>query len=117
MNLFGRYHTPVSDGIDAFVRADFSYAERRYAQIFNLAHTGDAKLLNVKVGLEADDWVLTLFVDNLTDDRTPSTVIRFVDFKNPLSTEGSARTSAFVRGFQYPLADRRQIGLTATYNF
>jgi hypothetical protein len=44
-------------------------------------------------------------------------VIRFVDFKNPLPIGTSGRTSAFVRGFQYPLADRRQFGITGSYSF
>lgn len=116
-NVYGRYEYPVADGINAFIRGDFSYAERKYAQIFNLAHSGDQKLLNLKAGLEADNWTVTLFVDNVTDDLTPSTVIRFVDFENILPRGDSARTSAFVRAFQYPLADGRQFGLTATYSF
>ncbi len=116
-NLFGRYSYPVADGIDAFLRGDFSYAERKYAQIFNLAHTGDQKLLNVKVGLEADDWLVTLFVNNVTDDRTPTSVVRYVDFQNFLPVGTSERTSGFVRGFQVPLADRRQFGVSASYNF
>ncbi|MEQ9446137.1 MAG: hypothetical protein RJS98_11265, partial [Rhodospirillaceae bacterium] len=74
-------------------------------------------LLNLKVGLDADNWQVTLFVDNVTDDLTPSTVIRFVDFKNFLPVGTSARTSGFVRAFQYPLADGRQFGLTASYSF
>ncbi|MEQ8733804.1 MAG: TonB-dependent receptor [Rhodospirillaceae bacterium] len=117
LNVFGRYEYPVADGINAFFRADFSYAERKYAQVYNLAHTGDQKLLNLKVGLDADNWQVTLFVDNVTDDLTPSTVIRFVDFKNFLPVGTSARTSSFVRAFQYPLADGRQFGLTASYSF
>jgi len=116
-NIFGRVSYPVSDGVDWFARADFAYAERKYAQIFNLAHSGDQKLLNLKIGVESGNWALTAFVDNVTDDRTPSTVIRFVDFKNPLPIGTSGRTSAFVRGFQYPLADRRQFGITGSYSF
>lgn len=115
--LFGRLNYPVSDEVGGFLRADFSFKERKFAQIYNLAHTGDQKLLNLKLGLEAERWALTLFVDNVTDDRTPSTVIRFVDFKNPLPIGNSMRTSAFVRGFQYPLARKRQFGLTASYTF
>jgi hypothetical protein len=60
---------------------------------------------------------VALFGNNLTDDRTPSTVIRFVDFKNTLPIGTSNRTSSSVRGFQYPLADKRRIGISASYNF
>ena len=115
-NVFARYEWPVGANT-AYVRADYSYASRKYAQIFNHAHSGDQNLINLKLGLDVGQWELGLFVRNLTDDRTPTTVIRFVDFKNILPRGDSARTSGFVRAFQYPLADPRQIGLTASYVF
>ena len=115
-NAFARYEWPVGANT-AYVRADYAYASRKYAQIFNHAHSGDQNLINLKLGLDVGQWQLGLFVRNLTDDRTPSTVIRFVDFKNILPRGDSARTSGFVRAFQYPLADPRQIGATATYIF
>ena len=115
-NAFARYEWPVGANI-AYIRVDYSYASRKYAQIFNHAHSGDQNLINLKLGLDVDQWELGLFVRNLTDDRTPTTVIRFVDFKNILPRGDSARTSVFVRAFQYPMADPRQIGLTATYIF
>ena len=86
-------------------------------RVFSLAHTGDQNLINLKVGFETDNWNVTIFGDNLPDDRTPSTVIRFVDFKNPLPIGTSQRASTSVRAFQYPLADKRQVGVTASYKF
>ncbi|MCY3817714.1 MAG: TonB-dependent receptor [Gammaproteobacteria bacterium] len=115
-NVFARYEWPVGANT-AYIRMDYSYASRKYAQIFNHAHSGDQNLINLKLGLDVDQWELGLFVRNLTDDRTPTTVIRFVDFKNILPRGDSARTSGFVRAFQYPMADPRQIGFTATYVF
>ncbi len=116
-NVFGRYEFDLGAGLGAFVRADYSFTSRKYAQIFNLAHTGDRHLLNLRAGLQRDNWTVSAFVDNLTNDRTPSTVIRFLDFENPLPIGDSNRTSVFVRGFQVPKAPKRQIGLTATYSF
>ena len=115
-NAFARYEWPVGASL-AYIRADYSYASRKYAQVFNHAHSGDQNLINLKLGMDVGQWDLGLFVRNLTDDRTPTTVIRFVDFKNILPRGDSARTSVFVRAFQYPMADPRQIGLTATYVF
>ncbi|MCB2109033.1 MAG: TonB-dependent receptor [Rhodobacteraceae bacterium] len=116
-SLFGRLNYPMANETVAFLRADFSYKERKYAQIYNLAHTGDQKLLNLKVGVERDDWNVTLFLDNVFDDRTPSTAVRFVDFANILPIGTSQRTSSVVRGFQVPLARKRQFGVTANYSF
>ncbi|MYH33559.1 MAG: TonB-dependent receptor [Gammaproteobacteria bacterium] len=115
-NVFARYEWPVGANT-AYVRMDYAFASRKYAQIFNHAHSGDQNLVNIKLGLDVEQWELGLFVRNLTDDRTPTTVIRFVDFKNILPRGDSARTSVFVPAFQYPMADPRQIGLTATYVF
>ena len=115
-NLFARYEWPIGANT-AYFRFDYSFASRKYAQIFNHAHSGDQNLVNLKLGLDVGQWELGLFVRNLTDDRTPTTVIRFVDFKNVLPRGTSARTSGFVRAFQYPLADPRQIGVTANYVF
>jgi outer membrane receptor protein involved in Fe transport len=117
LTMFGRYEWTMRGGMTAFVRADYSWAERKYAQIFNLAHTGDQELLNLRLGFEADKWQVSLFVDNLTDNRAPSTLIRFVDFENFLPVGTSARTSGFVRAFQYPLAPKRQAGIQASYSF
>jgi iron complex outermembrane receptor protein len=112
-----RFSYPVGDEISAYMRADFAFKERKYAQIYNLAHTGDQKLLNLKFGVESEAWNVTLFIDNVTNDKTPPTVIRFVDFKNPLPIGTSRRTATTVRGFQVPLARLRQFGLTANYAF
>lgn len=116
-NLFGRYEFDLGAGLSAFVRADYSYTSRKYAQIFNLAHTGDRNLVNLRAGVQRDNWSVSAFVNNLTDDRTPPTVIRFLDFENPLPVGDSNRTSAFLRGFQVPKAPKRQVGITATYSF
>jgi len=116
-SAYGRYEFPIGASVNGFVRADYSYVSKKYSQVFNLAHTGDQNLVNLKIGFETDKWNFTIFGDNLTDDRTPSTVIRFVDFKNVLPIGTSNRTSSFVRAFQYPLADKRQFGVTASYKF
>ncbi len=116
-NLFVRYGFDIGSGWTGFVRGDYAYTSRKFAQIFNEAHTGSQDLLNLRVGFQNGNWDLALFVDNALDDLSPSTVIRFVDFENFLPTGDSQRTSAFVRAFQYPLADRRQWGLTASYSF
>lgn len=116
-NASARYDFPVGESMNGFVRGDYAYSSKKYAQIFNYAHSGDQNLLNLRAGIESDKWTVAIFVNNVTDDRTPSTVIRFVDFANFLPRGTSARTSSFVRAFQYPLADKRQWGMSATYSF
>jgi iron complex outermembrane receptor protein len=124
-SLYGKYTFPV--GLNrGYVRADVSYTDRKYAQVYQLAHTGEQILANLSIGLELEKWDLTFFVKNLTDDRTPSSVTRYLDQlnlnvpeyvnQNPAQANvpGSTITE---RGFVVPLAQKRQIGISASYRF
>ena len=123
---YSTYQRPILEGIDIFLRGDYKLQSSKFAQIHNLAETGDRDVFDVKLGLEADNWNITLFVDNVFDNRTPSTVIRFADLgnlnlpgRNPdnPAQDNVAGTTAIERGFLYPLAPSRQIGVTASYSF
>jgi len=124
-SIYGKYTFPV--GINrGFVRADASYTDRKYDQVYQLAHTGEQVLMNMSVGLELDKWDVTLFVKNLTDDRTPSSVTRYLDQMNlnvpqyvnanPAQNNIAGSTAA-ERGFLVPLPQKRQIGISASYRF
>jgi len=115
----GAYHR-------GFVRGDVAFTDRKYDQIFNLAHTGEQILTNLSAGIDSDRWAVTLFVNNLFDDRTPSSVTRYVDQLNlnvPQYTNANPAqnnvpgTTTLERAFFYPLASKRQIGLTAKWKF
>lgn len=125
-SAYGKVTFPVGADKSGFVRGDMSFTDRKYAQIFNLAHTGEAILSNISAGIESEHWLFTLFVNNLTDDRTPSTVTRYVDQLNlnvPQYTNANPAqnnvpgTTALERAFFYPLANKRQFGLTAKWKF
>ena len=134
--IFGRYDFEVGSQTKAFVRADASYTSRKYDQVFNLASTGDRTVVNLSAGLERDRWTASVFVDNLTDDRTPSSVVRYVDQLNlnmpqavgnqdpALNNEHvipgnplSPLTTATERAFFYPLAAKRQVGVRFSMRF
>ena len=118
------YIQPVTSEIDLVFRGDYAYQSRKYAQVHNFAHTGDRDIVNLKLGLTTNYWELTFFVDNVFDDRTPSTVVRFADLGNlNIGPNADPRldnvpgTTAVERGFLVPLADSRQFGATASYRF
>jgi outer membrane receptor protein involved in Fe transport len=125
-SVYGKYSFAVGAGLHAYVRADASYTDRKYDQIYNLAYTGYQKLVNLAFGLESEHWDWQLFVKNLTDDRTPSSVSRYVDQLNlnvpqyanvntaQNNVPGSTTTE---RAFFYPLAMKRQFGITLSYRF
>jgi iron complex outermembrane receptor protein len=124
VTLFGKYSFPLNDSVNGFLRGDYAYTGRKYDQVLNLAHTGEQNLLNLKVGVESGSWNFTIFADNALDDRSPSTVIRYVDQMN-LNVAPNANpalnnvvgSTTQERAFQYPLADKRRFGVTASYKF
>lgn len=126
-SLFGKFSFPVgANDSRGFVRADTSFTDRKFDQIYNLAHTGEQILVNMSVGLESEHWDVTLFVNNLTDDRTTSSVTRYVDQLNlnvPQYTNSNPAqnnvpgSTTLERAFFYPLPQKRQIGITAAYKF
>ena len=115
---FAKLQKPLTGDLNGFVRVDVAYNDRKYDKIYNLASTGEQYLMNLRIGIDTDKWNLTAFVDNLLDDRTPSTVIRYVDQLNiPAPATGTVASTATLRGFQFPLADKRRFGVTGKYKF
>lgn len=120
MTLYTRYNLTFANGWTGFIRADYAYNEGKYAQAYNLASTGDRRILNLRFGVNVSENLdLSLYVRNVTDDDTPSSVIRYIDNKNTLPSipPGSGLVNRALRGFNYPLADGRRIGLTVRYRF
>ncbi len=109
---------PLSDRTNFHWRADYSYESSRYIQVHNLAETGNASVVNMRVGIERDAWNVTLWVKNLTDDDTMIDVRRNVDpgvfitvpVQPPLPGTVTVRTNP--RDFAIALADQRMFGLT-----
>ncbi|WP_370336706.1 TonB-dependent receptor [Parvularcula marina] len=120
-----QYTKPIMDGqYDWFLRGDYAYISKKYAQVHNLAHTGDRSLLNLRTGFaKGDAWKLTFFVDNVLDDKTPSTVVRYADLVNgnfapqPPEQNNVPGTTPYERGFLFPLVESRQFGATFSINF
>lgn len=125
-SAYGKLTFPFGQGKTGFARADLSYSSLKYAQIYNLAHTGDQTLLNLSTGFESDNWLVTLYVNNVTDDRTPSSVTRYVDQlnlnvpeyvnANP-AQENVPGTTTLERAFYLPLPNKRQFGVTVKWMF
>jgi iron complex outermembrane recepter protein len=112
--------------LQGYVRTDASYTDRKFDQIYNLAHTGYQKLVNLTFGLDGEHWGAQVFVKNLTDDRTPSSVTRYVDQLNlnvPQYTNANpaqnnvAGSLTTERAFFFALPAKRQVGANFTYRF
>lgn len=97
---------PLSADMDFFANWSFNRASKQYLRADNLAFI-DARLLsNLRFGLRSGPWTVTAFANNLFDDNSPITGVRFFDSVNfsvpaPLVT----------------WSPPRQVGLTVRYDF
>lgn len=125
-SIFGKLAFNLGAQLQGYVRADASYTDRKFDQIYNLAHTGYRELVNLTFGVDGARWGAQVFVRNLTDDRTPHSVTRYVDQlnlnvpqhvnANPAQDNVSGSTTT-ERAFFFGLPAKRQVGASFTYRF
>lgn len=99
--------TPVGDDWNIVARADVSYMGKRYTDESNLAWMGDYAQANVRLSAESERLKVSLFVDNLFDQKGFSSGQRYRDLTvggNPFS-------------FVYTLLTPRRVGITTSLNF
>ena len=72
--------TQVGASLEGFLRSDFLYESQHFTSSSNFGTLGDRKNVNLRAGVRSDNWTLTFYVRNLTDDDTPLSVFNFVNF-------------------------------------
>lgn len=103
---------PFGDsGWSAFARGDLIYRSSFFAQVHNLAETGDATKVNFAVGARNENITVRLWVKNAFQDDTPRGILRYVDFSVPRAN-GERQ-----RAFAITPPERRQFGLTVAGSF
>lgn len=103
---------PLGDGEwDFFARGDLIYRSSFFAQIHNLAETGDSTKANFSAGFRKDNLTVRLWVKNAFQDDTPRGILRYVDFAAP-ELNGVRQ-----RAFAITPPERRQFGLTLSGSF
>ena len=88
-----------------FIGANLTYESSKFAQVHNEAETGDATLINMRLGLVSDRYSIRVWGRNLSGEDTAYTVLRY------------AEPEAFRRNFA--VAPRRDttFGVTVTANW
>jgi len=94
-----------SAGWNWFVGANYSYESTKFAQVHNLAETGSTTLVNARLGVRNDNWMVQLYGRNLTGEDSAPQVLRY------------AEPYAFTRNFA--VSQRRDTfwGFRASYEF
>ncbi|WP_430443727.1 TonB-dependent receptor [Sphingorhabdus contaminans] len=117
-----------SSGLKLFVNSNFSFEDSKYVQVDNLAKTGDAFLLNARLGLKHENFTFALFGRNLTNEDAIPLATRWFDLRYSGSRNGLPASGTFngspaqietgnPRGFFGTLRKGRTFGAEATFSF
>jgi len=109
LNLSNMFYGSMTDDWSWFLRGDFKYNSKRYAQVYNLAHTGSREIVNLRGGISNGGLSIEVWVDNVLDNETPPILNRYV--------EASESFQLYNRAIGATLPEKRRIGVTARYRF
>ena len=110
LNLSNTLHGNMTDDWSWFLRADLNYNSKRYAQVYNLAHTGDREIVNLRGGVRGGNFDIEVWVDNVFDNEDSPALIRYVQPSN-------LTFNPFNRSIGVTLPEKRRVGVTARYRF
>lgn len=109
-SLSGTYSVPLGGDWQGYVHGDLTYESKRFAQVHNLAHSGDKVIASLHGGVESGNVGIDLWVKNLFNDKYATSITRYRDFAGFNSFQAP-------RAFVITLPRGRQFGASATYRF
>lgn len=81
MNGSITYEMPVSDSFSIIANTTMSYEGKKSIQTDNFAKVGDAFLLNARIGFKTENFTLSLFGRNLTNEDSVPLATRWFDLR------------------------------------
>jgi len=120
-----------SSNWEFFANADVSYEDKKPVQVHNEAWVPSAVLVGARFGVSNDNWAVSVFGRNLTDEDAPQIATRWFQWPlanfgppliNPVDTSalapaGSIVSTNFPRGFFGSFRRERQIGVEVSFSF
>ncbi|WP_370461050.1 hypothetical protein [Paraglaciecola sp. L1A13] len=70
-SAFLEYITPITGELEAFFNIDASYESKKYVQVHNLAYVPSAIIMGARMGVHSENWRVSLYARNLTDEDAP----------------------------------------------
>jgi len=113
---------PVTDTGSIVWRTSYRYESSLYAQVHNLAETGDSNLVDMRLGWETDTWSITAWVDNLTEEDAAIDILRYIEPGEFIAVPVQPPLPGTITvtnpiDMVITLPPKRRYGITATYRF
>lgn len=113
---------PVTDSGSIVWRTSYRYESSLYAQVHNLASTGDSNIVDMRLGWETDNWSITAWVDNLMEEDAAIDILRYIEPEQFIVVPVQPPLPGTVTvtnpiDMVITLPPKRKYGLTATYRF
>jgi len=103
-NTAVQYNVSLTDTLWGFCRASYSYTGETPTTLGSDIDTPAYEIVNFRVGIEKENWQLTLFVDNMFDEK-----VAYWYLPDTTDLYSGASTSAY--------GSPRTIGVSLRFNF
>lgn len=100
-----------------FARADMNMTGKRWSEIYNLSYIGWEYKLNLRAGIEDDNWKLTAYVNNVFDDRSLAGSFRFRDLRRFVFFANTNQSFSFPYAQLANLNRGRNFGINISYSY
>jgi iron complex outermembrane recepter protein len=81
LNGSATYEMPLSESMDIIANTTFSYEGKKNIQTDNFAKVGDTFLLNARLGIKTENFTISLFGRNLTNEDSVPLATRWFDLR------------------------------------
>ena len=108
---------PLTSSMEWYWRNDWLYESKRYSTVSNLTYSPSYWNWNMRLGLEAPRWSASVYVENLTDEKSPQQIQDFPLFDNAEAYFAPGAGFINANAFQILPRQSRFFGGTFAYRF
>jgi len=122
-NVVLTYDRPITESVSLIASGTYTHEGSKFVQVHNRAETGSANLLGLRLGVKSDDWSITAYGRNMTDEDTIPLATRWFDLRygsGPRGLAGVAPTGSDLgspRALFGALRKGRTFGIEVRYSF
>ena len=109
------YNGEFNNGMGWFTRLDMRYEDEQFIDSFETGFLPSVTKFNLRAGISTDNMRLELYVENLTDDRTP--LGAQYEPERPEITQATGLRGPGATGLNVAAAYPREVGVKFSYDF